>query len=110
MLLSMFSVKNLPERWPTLLVIGATIFAGCAAMSEKRRVKSDFLSEHPTYTVISIGEPDGNDTSVVTFFIRYKKPGEEREFWSDWAYETKNGKFELVEKGTENVYIADAPR
>jgi hypothetical protein len=72
-------------------------------MSEKRRVKNDFLTEHPTYTIISIGEPDGNDTTVVTFFIRYQKPGDQREFWSDWAYETKNGKLELVGKGTENL-------
>ena len=82
----------------SLLVLDA------ACNSEERTVRRDFSKEHPNYTIVSIGEPDGNDTSVVTFFIVYKKPDDKREFWSDWAYDTKNGKFELVGKGTENIY------
>jgi hypothetical protein len=77
-------------------------------MFAERRVRSDFLRDHPNYTIVSIGEPDGNDTTVVTFFIRYKKPNDTREYWSDWAYETKNGKLELVQKGTENVFSQKA--
>jgi hypothetical protein len=71
---------------------------------EERQVKNDFLKAHPNYTIISIGDADGNDTTVVTFFIRYKKPNDAREYWSDWAYDTKDGKLKLVGKGSENVY------
>ena len=56
------------------------------------------------YAIVSIGDADGNNTSVVTFFIRYKKPNDTREYWSDWAYETKDRKYVLVGKGTENVF------
>jgi hypothetical protein len=71
---------------------------------ENRQVRDDFLKEHPNYTIVSIGDADGNNTSVVTFFIRYKKPNDVREYWSDRAYETKDGKYVLVGQGTENVF------
>ena len=77
-------------------------------LRETPQVRNDFLKEHPSYTIVSIGEPDGNDTTVVTFFIRYKKPNDAREYWSDWAYETKNGKLELTGKGDENIYSEKA--
>ena len=92
------------------LILLCVVIATACETSEKRRVRDDFSKEHPDYTIVSIGEPDGNDTSVVTFFIVYKKPGDKREFWSDWGYETKNHKFELVGKGTENVYSTDSRR
>ena len=74
------------------------------ALNKQRQVRRDFLKDHPNYTILSIGEPDGNDTTVVTFFVRYKKPNDKCEYWTDWAYETKDGKFELVGKGTESIY------
>ena len=72
-------------------------------MFEERRVRNDFLKAHPSYAVISIGDADGNNTTIVTFFIRYKKPNDKREYWSDWAYDTKNGRLELVGEGRENI-------
>ena len=67
-------------------------------------MSSDFLKDHPDYTIVSVGDADGNDSTVVTFFIRYKKPNDQQEYWSDWAYDTKDGKFELVGKGSENRF------
>ena len=84
-------------------LLAAALAAGCSWMLEERRVKSDFLKEHPTYEVIGVGGPDGNDTDIVTFHIVYKKPGDGREYWSDWAYKQKDGKLELVGKGSEQV-------
>lgn len=85
--------------------IAVLFVAGCGRIFEKQKVERDFLKAHPNYSIISIGEADGNGySSVVTFFIRYKKPGDEREFWADWAYDTKDGKFELVGEGSENLY------
>lgn len=81
------------------------LITGCSPLFEERTVKRNFLKEHPDYTIVSIGAPDGHSGStVVTVFIRYKKPNDRREYWSDWAYETKDGKFELVGKGSENIF------
>jgi hypothetical protein len=91
----------------TKLGIGIVLLllsTGCSRLFEERRVRNDFLRDHPDYTVVSIGQPDGNDTTVVTFFIVYKKPNNAQEYWADWAYETKSGKPELVGKGSENIY------
>jgi len=76
----------------------------CTTLVQNRQVRDDFLKEHPNYSIVSIGDADGNNTTVVTFFIRYKKPNDTREYWADWAYETKDGKYVLVGKGTENVF------
>jgi hypothetical protein len=78
--------------------------------SENRQVRNDFLREHSNYTIVGIGGADGNNTTVVTFFITYKKPNDLREYWADWAYDTKDGKFVLVGKGTENVFRDDVVR
>ncbi len=79
------------------------LFSSCVDTSEQRQVRGDFLKDHPDYTVVSVGDADGNDSTVVTFFIRYKRPNDEREYWADWAYDTKDGKFALVRKGSENL-------
>jgi hypothetical protein len=85
-----------------VLFIGA-----CSFGSEERTVRRDFHKEHPDYSIVSVGLPDGHGgSSVVTMFIRYRKPNDGREYWSDWAYETKDGKFELVEKGSEQILSA----
>lgn len=86
----------------------ALFASGCAYISEQQKVKADFLKEHPNYIIMSVGEPDGNDTTFVTFFIRYKKPDDEREYWTDWAYDTKDGEFKSVGKGEEQVYSKKA--
>ena len=82
----------------------ALLATGCTGTSEQRKVRGDFQKEHPDYQIISIGDADGNDTTVVSFFIRYKKPGDQREYWSDWAYDRKDGKFVLVGKGPESLF------
>ena len=76
----------------------------CLPLLENRQVRNDFLKEHPNYSIVSIGDADGNNTSVVTFFIRYKKPNDPREYWSDWAYESKGREYVLVGKGAENIF------
>ena len=81
--------------------------AACGA--DERKVRGDFQKDHTDYTIISIGDRDGNDTSIVTFFITYKKPNDPREYWADWAYETKSGRLELVRKGSENVWSEGSP-
>jgi hypothetical protein len=83
----------------------ALFASNCIESREQQKVRADFLREHPNYKIISVGLPDGNDTTVVSFFIRYKKPDDAREYWSDWAYDTRDGKFVLVAgKGDENIY------
>ena len=83
--------------------LGVFLVIACTNLFENRQVRNDFLREHPNYTIVSIGDEDGNDTTVVTFFIRYKKPNDSREYWADWAYDTKDGKYVLVSKGRENM-------
>lgn len=90
------------------VIVLALLGAGCSRLFEERQVRNDFLKDHPTYTVVSIGYPDGNDTTVVTFFIRYRKPNDKIEYWADWAYQAKNGKLELVGKGSERIYTEKA--
>lgn len=91
-----------------LVILLFLLFTGCLDTSEQRRARSDFLKDHPDYTVVSVGDADGNDTTVVTFFIRYKKPNDQREYWADWAYDTKDGKFVLVGKGSKNLFSEKA--
>jgi len=94
----------------TRLGIGIVLLlfaTGCSRLFEERQVRNDFLKEHPDYTIVSIGQPDGNDTTLVTFFIVYRKPNNEQEYWADWAYDTKSGKLELVGKGSENIYTRE---
>jgi hypothetical protein len=44
------------------------------------------LKEHPTYKIVGVGGADGHGgSSVVTFFIRYQKPNDGREYWADWG-------------------------
>lgn len=86
-------------------IVVLLLASGCSSprLEEKRRVRGDFLEAHPDYTIVSIGEMDGNNYStVVTFSIRYKKGNDQREYWTDWAYDTKGGK--LVGKGSEVVF------
>ena len=91
------------------LSISLTLLAsGCTGIHEKWQIETDFRKEYPNYKVISVGEPDGNDTTFVTFFIRYKKPDDEREFWVDWSYDTKDGKLKFASKGEENIYSEKA--
>ena len=73
------------ELRPKVFLLLILIATGCGSLFEERQVRNDFLKAHPNYTIISIGDADGNDTTVVTFAIRYKKPNDEREYWSDWA-------------------------
>lgn len=102
------AVKGYLLRGPLILLsLWLFLATGCAFDSQKRKVRNDFLRDHPDYKISSIGDPDGNDTTVVTFFIRYHKPNDAREYWSDRAYETKDGKFELVGKGSEHIYRAE---
>jgi predicted SnoaL-like aldol condensation-catalyzing enzyme len=72
-------------------------------MRVQQKVRADFLKEHPNYKITSVGAPDGNDTTFVTVHVRYKKPDDEREYWSDWSYDTKDGKFVFAAKGNENL-------
>jgi hypothetical protein len=90
----------IPARLRISIVV-VLVVAGC---TQERQVRRDFLKDHPSYTIVSIGDPDGNDTTVVTFHVRYRKPNDNCEYWADWAYETKGGKFELVGKGIESIY------
>jgi hypothetical protein len=93
----------------TKLSIGIVVLllaTGCSRLFEKRQVRNDFLKDHPDYTVVSIGDADGNTTTVVTFFIVYKKPSSGQEYWADYAYDTKDGKLELVGKGHESIYTS----
>ncbi|MDQ1589491.1 MAG: hypothetical protein QOG71_118 [Pyrinomonadaceae bacterium] len=82
----------------------ALLASGCTFDSEQRQTESDFRKAHPDYKIISVGFPDGNASTYVTMFIRYKKPNDEREYWSDWTYDTKDGKFVFFSQGTEHIY------
>jgi hypothetical protein len=86
----MSSVIWRPRIRISLCLLSVLVAMGCSRLFDERTVRRDFLKEHPDYTVVSVGEPDGHGgSSAVTFFIRYKKPGDTREFWSDWAYENE---------------------
>src|SRR5256885_1660069 len=101
----MRGLGKLPQIHLIVALLLMLSFIACSRLFDERVVRNDLQKEHPDYTIVSIGDPDGHGgSSVVTFFIRYKKPGDRREFWSDWAYETKNGKLELIGKGTENIF------
>jgi len=95
------------RRKPLGLLV-AFLILSAACTSEERTVSRDFSKEHPNYSIVSIGSPDGHGGStVVTCFIRYRKPNDTREYWSDWAYETKDGRFDLVGKGAEHLFEPD---
>jgi hypothetical protein len=104
----MSRICKLPMRTAACLLLVLYVGA-CSQLFDERVVRKDFQTEHPDYKIVSVGAPDGHGGStVVSFFIRYQKPGDTREFWSDWAYETKNGKLELVGKGAEHLFSAEA--
>jgi hypothetical protein len=48
-------------------------------------VRSDFLREHPTFIVESVGVGEG-DGSAAYFHIRYRKPGNDRLHEDVWQH------------------------
>jgi hypothetical protein len=78
--------------------------AGCnGGFHCESKAKKDFRKEYPDYSITSMN-PDGNDTSIVTFVIHYKKPADEKEYWIQWAYETKDEQCAQVGKGEELIW------
>jgi hypothetical protein len=88
-------MKALASFISTILLLCLVCLAGCDTC--EKRAGSDFQNENPGYTILDV-QGDGNDTTVMTYVIKYKKPGDDREYVAGWAYETKNGQCSFVSK------------
>lgn len=94
---------TIKSRIVSKLILIFVLFTCSCDSAEERQVKKDFYKVHPNYTVTRMS-PDGNATSILTYVIRYKKPSDSKEYWTEWAYETKDGRFYLVGKGNEKEW------
>lgn len=90
------------EQIVLAVVVFCCLMSGCN-VPDKDRVRGDFLKEHPTYEIISIGVGEG-DSSAVYFHIQYKKPGDAKIYEDVWQYlQKKDQGWVLAHKETLNI-------